>query len=204
MSSQTQVSQSFGMAAAGEIDLAPEVRDRLRGLIDSLPDQPARLRVLGHVLLDLGLGELALNAFGRALLLDDLDAATHLGLTRVYIQLGRRETGLEHLEIAISLRPDARELRILAADLLGCRDKMRALDQLGNVLSAEPGHAGARKGLANLVRTVIAGRIQAKREIVIRERPETIVDHSQFVWGDAEPFGDLVRSSVGRARYVTH
>jgi len=80
---------------------------------------------------------------------------------------------------------------------------MRALDQLGSVLAAEPDHAGARKGLANLVRTVIAGRIQAKREIVIRERPETIVDHSQFVWGDAEPFGDLIRSSVGRARYTT-
>jgi len=201
MSSQTQVSQSQHIAFAGEIDLAPEIRARLRDLIDGLPSQPARLRVLGHVLLDLGLGDLALNAFGRALLLDDLDASTHLGLTRVYLQTGRRETGLEHLEIAISLRPDARELRVLAADLLGCRDKMRALDQLGAVLAAEPDHAGARKGLANLVRTVIAGRLQSKRDIVIRERPEPTVDRTQFVWGEAEPFGDLIQSSVGRARY---
>ncbi len=202
MSSQTQISQTSDIAIAGEIDLAPEIRTRLRQLIDSLPSQPARLRVLGHVLLDLGLGELALNAFGRALLIDDLDAATHLGLTQVYIQTGRREIGLEHLEIAISLRPDARELRVLAADLLGCRDKMRALDQLGNVLAAEPDHAGARKGLANLVRTVIAGRIEAKkRDIVMRDRAEPMVDHSQFVWSDAEPFGDLVHSSLGRARY---
>lgn len=201
MSSQTQVSQSQHIAFAGEVDLAPEIRVRLRDLIDGLPSQPARLRVLGHVLLDLGLGDLALNAFGRALLLDDLDASTHLGLTRVYLQTGRRETGLEHLEIAISLRPDARELRVLAADLLGCRDKMRALDQLGAVLAAEPDHAGARKGLANLVRTVIAGRLQSKRDIVIRERPEPTVDRTQFVWGEAEPFGDLIQSSVGRARY---
>jgi tetratricopeptide (TPR) repeat protein len=203
MSSQTQVSQLSDIAFKGEIDLAPEIRGRLRRLIDDLPSQPSRLRVLGHVLLDLGLGALALNAFGRALLLDDLDASTHLGLTRVYIQTGQRDIGLEHLEIAISLRPDARELRVLAADLLGCRDKMRALDQLGKVLAAEPDHSGARKGLANLVRGVIVGRLQAKRDIVIRERPEPVVDHSQFVWGDAEPFADLVQSRVGRARYVS-
>lgn len=203
MSSQTQVSQLSDSAVKGEIDLAPEVRGRLRRLIDDLPSQPSRLRVLGHVLLDLGLGDLALNAFGRALLLDDLDASTHLGLTRVYIQTGQRETGLEHLEIAISLRPDARELRVLAADLLGCRDKMRALDQLGKVLAAEPDHSGARKGLANLVRSVIADRLQAKRDIVIRERAKTDINPFQFVWGDAEPFGDLVQSRVGRARYVS-
>ncbi|MBX2830057.1 MAG: hypothetical protein KTR23_02580 [Rhodospirillales bacterium] len=203
MSSQTQISQPFSMAIASEIDLAPEIRNRLRQLIDSLPSQPARLRVLGHVLLDLGLGELALNAFGRALLLDDLDASTHLGVARTYIQTGKRETALEHLDIAISLRPDARELRVLAADLLGCRDKMRALDQLGTVLSHEPDHAGARKGLANLVRTVIAGRLTAKRDIVIKDRPEVIVDHSEFIWGNAEPFGDIVHASLSRGRYVS-
>ncbi|MEQ8285777.1 hypothetical protein [Thalassospira sp.] len=203
MSSQTQISQPFEMAITSEIDLAPEIRSRLRHLVDSLPGQPARLRVLGHVLLDLGLSELALNAFGRALLLDDLDAATHLGLARTYTQTGRRETALEHLEIAISLRPDARELRVLAADLVGCRDKMRALDQLGTVLSHDPDHAGARKGLANLVRTVISGRIAAKREIVVKDRAEVIVDHSTFVWGDAEPFGDIVLSSLTRGRYVS-
>lgn len=206
MSSQTQMSQTTALVMAGEIDLAPEIRTRLRDLIDSLPDQPARLRVLGHVLLDLGLGELALNAFGRALLIDDLDGATHLGLTRVYIQTGRRDLGLEHLEIAISLRPDARELRILAADLLGCRDKMRALDQLGSVLAAEPDHAGARKGLANLVRTVIANRIHASSDnaasdhLKMREKD----DHqTQVVWGDCEPFGELVQSSIAQARYVS-
>lgn len=203
MSSQTQNSQSSAMAFMGEVDLAPEIRTRLRNLIDGLPDQPARLRVLGHVLLDLGLGELALNAFGRALLLDDLDGATHLGLVRVYIQTGRRETALEHLEIAISLRPDARELRVLAADLLGCRDKMRALDQLGAVLASEPDHAGARKGLATLVRTVISGRLQTKRELTIRHTAEPQVDHRQVIWGDAEPFGDLVQSMPGYMRYVT-
>lgn len=191
---------------AGEIDLAPEIRTRLRNLIDSLPDQPARLRVLGHVLLDLGLGELALNAFGRALLIDDLDGATHLGLTRVYIQTGRRDLGLEHLEIAISLRPDARELRILAADLLGCRDKMRALYQLGSVLAAEPDHAGARKGLANLVRTVIANRIHASSDnaasdhLKMREKDDP---QAQVVWGDCEPFGELVQSCIAQARYVS-
>ena len=126
-----------------------------------------------------------------------------MGLARTYIQTGKRETALEHLDIAISLRPDARELRVLAADLLGCRDKMRALDQLGAVLSHEPDHAGARKGLANLVRTVIAGRLSAKREIVIKDRPEVIVDHSEFIWGDAEPFGDIVHSSLSRGRYVS-
>ena len=203
MSSQTEILQNSAMAITGEIDLAPEIRTRLRDLIDSLPDQPARLRVLGHVLLDLGLSELALNAFGRALLIDDLDGATHLGLTRVYIQSGRRDLGLEHLEIAISLRPDARELRVLAADLLGCRDKMRALDQLGSVLAAEPDHAGARKGLANLVRTVIASRMQTSPQQTATVRSEMVSDHRQVVWGDVEPFGDLVQSSIGRARYVS-
>lgn len=203
MSSQTQVSQPFEMAIPSEIDLAPEIRNRLRQLVDNLPSQPARLRVLGHVLLDLGLSELALNAFGRALLLDDLDASTHLGLARTYTQTGRRQTALEHLEIAISLRPDARELRVLAADLLGGQNKLRALDQLGTVLSHDPDHAGARKGLANLVRTVIAGRLAKKRDIVIQDRPEVIVDHSEFIWGDAEPFGDLIHSSLSRGRYVS-
>ena len=55
MSSQTEILQTSAMAITGDIELAPEIRTRLRGLIDSLPDQPARLRVLGHVLLDLGL-----------------------------------------------------------------------------------------------------------------------------------------------------
>ncbi|MFC4235020.1 tetratricopeptide repeat protein [Thalassospira xianhensis] len=160
MSGQTHISAGLAAAISDGIDLAPEIRTRLRNLIDTLPDQPARLRVMGHVLLDMGLGSLALDAFGRALLLDDLDPATHLGLTRTYLQNGARETALEHLEIAISLRPDARELRVVAADLVGCRDKMRAFNQLGAVLSADPDHAGARKGLAALIRSVITNRIQ--------------------------------------------
>lgn len=203
MSSQTETLHASAMTVAGEIDLAPEIRTRLRHLIDSLPDQPARLRVLGHVLLDLGLSELALNAFGRALLIDDLDGATHLGLTRVYIQTGRRDLGLEHLEIAISLRPDARELRVLAADLLGCRDKMRALDQLGAVLATEPDHAGARKGLANLVRAAISSRMQNVSGKVDTKRAEPALDRRQILWGDVEPFDDLVHSCVGSARYVS-
>ena len=198
MSSQTERLQTSAVATAGEIDLAPEIRARLRDLIDSLPDQPARLRVFGHVLLDLGLCDLALNAFGRALLIDDLDGATHLGLTRVYIQTGRRDLGLEHLEIAISLRPDARELRVLAADLLGCRSKMRALDQLGAVLAAEPDHAGARKGLANLVRTVVASRIHSEPAKGKKSRLQSTLDNRQIIWGDVEPFGDLVQSTIGR------
>lgn len=203
MSSQTQTLHASGLGIAGEIDLAPEIRARLRGVIDSLPDQPARLRVMGHVLLDLGFSELALNAFGRALLIDDLDGATHLGLTQVYIQTGRRDLGLEHLEIAISLRPDARELRVLAADLFGCRDKIRALDQLGAVLMSEPDHAGARKRLANLVRAVIASRLQVSAGNSGPTRPEMVSDHRCIVWGDVEPFGDLVQSSVGGKRYVS-
>jgi tetratricopeptide (TPR) repeat protein len=202
MSSQTEILQTFAIANTGEIDLAPEIRARLRKLIDSLPDQPARLRVLGHVLLDLGLAELALNAFGRALLIDDLDGATHLGLTRVYIQTGRRDLGLEHLEIAISLRPDARELRVLAADLLGCRDKMRALDQLGAVLAAEPDHAGARKGLANLLRTAIASRIDTHASEGKKSCQQPTLDNRQIIWGDVEPFGDLVQSAIRRQRYA--
>lgn len=211
MSLQTEILQKSGMSIAGEIDLAPDIRARLRDLIDGLPDQPARLRVLGHVLLDLGLGELALNAFGRALLIDDLDSATHLGLTRLYIQTGRRDLGLEHLEIAISLRPDARELRVLAADLLGCQDKLRALDQLGAVLAAEPDHAGARKGLANLIRAAIANRIQPPTgnmptDDVGPRYPagaKYALDPQTILWADAEPFGDLVQSCVGQARYVS-
>jgi len=203
MSSQTEILQTSAMAITGDIELAPEIRTRLRGLIDSLPDQPARLRVLGHVLLDLGLCDLALNAFGRALLIDDLDGATHLGLTRVYIQTGRRDLGLEHLEIAISLRPDARELRVLAADLLGCRDKMRALDQLGAVLAAEPDHAGARKGLANLIRTVVASRMHAVSHDECETRPQPTFDHAQVIWGDVEPFGDLIQSTIGRGCRVS-
>jgi len=160
MSGQTHISSQIPAVTIDGIDLAPEIRTRLRHLIDTLPDQPARLRVMGHVLLDMGLGSLALDAFGRALLLDDLDPATHLGLTRTYLQNGARETALEHLEIAISLRPDARELRVVAADLVGCRDRMRAFNQLGAVLSADPDHAGARKGLAALIRSVITSRIQ--------------------------------------------
>jgi len=191
------------MAITGDIELAPEIRTRLRDLIDSLPDQPARLRVLGHVLLDLGLCDLALNAFGRALLIDDLDGATHLGLTRVYIQTGRRDLGLEHLEIAISLRPDARELRVLAADLMGCRNKMRALDQLGAVLATEPDHAGARKGLANLVRTVVASRIHGQSPKGGTSQMEPTVDNRKIIWGDVEPFDDLVQSTTGRGRYVS-
>ena len=50
MSSQTHISQEFSSVITGKIDLAPEIRLRLRQLIDSLPDEPARLRVLGHVL----------------------------------------------------------------------------------------------------------------------------------------------------------
>lgn len=203
MSSQTEILQTSAMAITGDIELAPEIRTRLRGLIDSLPDQPARLRVLGHVLLDLGLCDLALNAFGRALLIDDLDGATHLGLTRVYIQTGRRDLGLEHLEIAISLRPDARELRVLAADLLGCRDKMRALDQLGAVLAAEPDHAGARKGLANLIRTVVARRMHVVSHDDRGTRAQPTFDHAQVIWGDVEPFGDLVQSTTGRGCRVS-
>tara|TARA_R110000868_G_scaffold165328_6_gene398775 strand:+ start:356781 stop:357371 length:591 start_codon:yes stop_codon:yes gene_type:complete len=160
MSGQTHISSRLPAVTIDGIDLAPEIRTRLRNLIDTLPDQPARLRVMGHVLLDLGLGSLALDAFGRALLLDDLDPATHLGLTRTYLHNGLRETALEHLEIAISLQPDARELRVVAADLVGCRDRMRAFDQLGAVLSTDPDHAGARKGLAGLIRSVIRNRIQ--------------------------------------------
>jgi|TARA_R110000782_G_scaffold40171_17_gene92875 tetratricopeptide (TPR) repeat protein len=214
MSSQTHISQEFSSVITGKIDLAPEIRLRLRQLIDSLPDEPARLRVLGHVLLDLGLCELGLNAFGRALILDDLDAATHMGLTRTYMQIGRREIALEHLEIAISLRPDSRELRVLAADLLGCRNKMRALDQLGAVLGNEPDHAGARKGLANLVRTVIAGRLQSVKEqgaAAVAEvsveteasTPTTSTSAPYYWYNAAEPFGDVVQSSLGRARYVS-
>lgn len=198
MSSQTEILQRSAMAITGDVELAPEIRTRLRGLIDSLPDQPARLRVLGHVLLDIGLCDLALDAFGRALLMDDLDGATHLGLTRVYIQAGRHDLGLEHLEIAISLRPEARELRVLAADLLGCRDKMRALDQLGAVLAAEPDHVGARKGLANLIRTVIASRIHVQSPEDGASHLKSTLDNRQIVWGDVEPFGDLIRSTIGR------
>lgn len=160
MSGQTHISSQVAAVTIDGIDLAPEIRTRLRNLINTLPDQPARLRVMGHVLLDLGLGSLALEAFGRALLLDDLDPATHLGLTRTYLQNGSRDSALQHLEIAISLRPDARELRVVAADLVGCRDPMKAFDQLGAVLSADPDHAGARKGLAALIRSVITSRIQ--------------------------------------------
>lgn len=163
MSGQTHISSDISAVTIDGIDLAPEIRTRLRNLIDTLPDQPARLRVMGHVLLDMGLGSLALDAFGRALLLDDLDPATHLGLTRTYLQNGSREAALEHLEIAISLRPDAGELRVVAAGLVGCRDRMRAFDQLGTVLSADPDHAGARKGLAALIRSVISSRIQENK-----------------------------------------
>lgn len=81
MSGQTHISSQIAAVKIDGIDLVPEIRTRLRHLIDTLPDQPARLRVMGHVLLDMGLGSLALDAFGRALLLDDLDPATHLGLT---------------------------------------------------------------------------------------------------------------------------
>ncbi|MBO9508093.1 hypothetical protein [Thalassospira sp. A3_1] len=178
MSGQTHISSQIPAVTIDGIDLAPEIRTRLRHLIDSLPDQPARLRVMGHVLLDMGLGSLALDAFGRALLLDDLDPATHLGLTRTYLQNGARETALEHLEIAISLRPDVRELRVVAADLVGCRDRMRAFNQLGAVLSADPDHAGARKGLAALIRSVITSRIQEDKSATWKVAADTA-----RVWG---------------------
>jgi len=178
MSGQTHISSQIPAVTIDGIDLAPEIRTRLRHLIDTLPDQPARLRVMGHVLLDMGLGSLALDAFGRALLLDDLDPATHLGLTRTYLQNGARETALEHLEIAISLRPDARELRVVAADLVGCRDRMRAFNQLGAVLSADPDHAGARKGLAALIRSVITSRIQEDKSATWKVAADTA-----RVWG---------------------
>ncbi len=178
MSGQTHISSQIPAVTIDGIDLAPEIRTRLRHLIDTLPDQPARLRVMGHVLLDMGLGSLALDAFGRALLLDDLDPATHLGLTRTYLQNGARETALEHLEIAISLRPDARELRVVAADLVGCRDRMRAFNQLGAVLSADPDHAGARKGLAALIRSVITSRIQEDKSATWKVPADTAC-----VWG---------------------
>ncbi|WOI09626.1 hypothetical protein [Thalassospira lucentensis] len=178
MSGQTHISSQIPAVTIDGIDLAPEIRTRLRNLIDTLPDQPARLRVMGHVLLDMGLGSLALDAFGRALLLDDLDPATHLGLTRTYLQNGARDTALEHLEIAISLRPDARELRVVAADLVGCRDRMRAFNQLGAVLSADPDHAGARKGLAALIRSVITSRIQEDKSATWKVAADTA-----RVWG---------------------
>ena len=178
MSGQTHISPQIPAVTIDGIDLAPEIRTRLRNLIDTLPDQPARLRVMGHVLLDMGLGSLALDAFGRALLLDDLDPATHLGLTRTYLQNGARETALEHLEIAISLRPDARELRVVAADLVGCRDRMRAFNQLGAVLSADPDHAGARKGLAALIRSEITSRIQEDKSATWKVPADTA-----RVWG---------------------
>jgi len=178
MSGQTHISSQIPAVTIDGIDLAPEIRTRLRHLIDTLPDQPARLRVMGHVLLDMGLGSLALDAFGRALLLDDLDPATHLGLTRTYLQNGARETALEHLEIAISLRPDARELRVVAADLVGCRDRMRAFNQLRAVLSADPDHAGARKGLAALIRSVITSRIQEDKSATWKVAADTA-----RVWG---------------------
>jgi|TARA_R110000751_G_scaffold55247_7_gene118485 tetratricopeptide (TPR) repeat protein len=137
-------------------DLAPETRLRLQQLTDSLPDVPARLRVLGHGLLDLGLTDLALNCFGRALLADDLDDATHLGLVRTYLQKGSRDQAMSHLEIAISLRPEMRDLRVILADLLCDRHHLRrALDQLAHVLADEPAHAGARRGLANILQNVV-------------------------------------------------
>ena len=173
MSGQTHISSQIAAVTIDGIDLAPEIRTRLRNLIDTLPDQPARLRVMGHVLLDMGLGSLALDAFGRALLLDDLDPATHLGLTRTYLQNGSRDIALEHLEIAISLRPDARELRVVAADLVSCCDRMKAFDQLGAVLSRDPDHAGARKGLAALIRSVITSRIQESRSSALKVTTDT-------------------------------
>ncbi|MDP2697491.1 lipopolysaccharide assembly protein LapB [Thalassospira sp.] len=146
-----------------ETDLAADARDRLRDLIARLPDTPSRLRVMGHVLLDLALPDLALEAFGRALLMDDLDIATHLGLARTYVQKGARGAATDHLRIAITLDPQSRDLRIVLADLLrGDRKMTGALDQLGAVLVADPAHAGARKGLAHLIRMAVAGRTRAQ------------------------------------------
>ncbi|MEQ5774981.1 hypothetical protein J4E05_05600 [Thalassospira sp. NFXS8] len=142
---------------ARSADLAAETRLRLRQLIDSLPDIPARLRVMGHGLLDVGQVDLALNCFGRALLADDLDDATHLGLVRTYLQKGNRDQAMAHLEIAISLRPEMRDLRVILADLLCDRHHLRsALDQLAQVLADEPTHAGARRGLANILQNFVA------------------------------------------------
>jgi tetratricopeptide (TPR) repeat protein len=148
------------------IDLAPDARDRLRGLIATLDDVPARLRVMGHVLLDLELTDLALEAFGRALLIDDLDGATHLGLVRTYLKKGARNRAMAHLDIAISLRPEARELRVLAADVLCAGHQMgRALDHLGAVLAADPAHSGARRGLAGLIKSAIVERTKSASPI---------------------------------------
>ncbi|WP_085585505.1 tetratricopeptide repeat protein [Thalassospira mesophila] len=137
-------------------DLAPETLGRLRQMIGALPDIPARLRVMGHGLLDLGLNDLARDCFGRALLADDLDSATHLGLVRAYLQKNERAPAMEHLKIAIGLRPEIRDLRVVLADLLrDGRQLHRALDQLAQVLTDEPAHAGARRGLADLLRSAV-------------------------------------------------
>ena len=138
-------------------ELAPETHLRLRQLIDCLPDIPARLRVMGHGLLDWGLNDLALECFGRALLADDLDDATHLGLVRTYLQKGNRDQAVMHLEIAISLRPQMRDLRVILADLLCNSLHLRsALDHLAQVLADEPSHEGARRGLAHILQVFAA------------------------------------------------
>ncbi|WP_114090295.1 lipopolysaccharide assembly protein LapB [Thalassospira profundimaris] len=153
-------------------DLAPETRLRLRQLIDCLPDVPARLRVMGHALLDAGLTDLALECFGRALLADDLDDATHLGLVRTYLQKGNRNQAVAHLEIAISLRPEMRDLRVILAELLcNSRHLRRALDQLAQVLSDEPSHAGARRGLATILQACITRSANVTRENVLQATP---------------------------------
>lgn len=131
------------------------VREELRHIISAIAEPVARLRVLGHALLDLGLDCLALNAFGGALMLDDLDAATHLGLTRTYLKSGRTQVAIEHLKIAISLAPEADDLRVLAADLIAGESKLKALDQLAVVLKSDPDHLGARKVLSGLIRTAV-------------------------------------------------
>ncbi|AUG52185.1 tetratricopeptide repeat protein [Thalassospira marina] len=154
------------------MDLAPETRSRLRQMIDDLPDIPARLRVMGHGLLDMGLVDLALECFGRALLADDLDDATHLGLVRTYLLKGNRDQAVAHLEIAISLRPEMRDLRVILADLL-CNSLhlRRALDQLAQVLADEPGHAGARRGLANILHAFAAGADKTARHDDVKTLP---------------------------------
>ncbi|WP_073953732.1 lipopolysaccharide assembly protein LapB [Thalassospira sp. TSL5-1] len=168
-------------------ELAPETRVRLRQLIDCLPDIPARLRVMGHGLLDLGLADLALECFGRALLADDLDDATHLGLVRTYLQKGNRHQAVAHLEIAISLRPEMRDLRVILADLLCNSQHLRgALDQLAQVLADEPSHAGARRGLANILQVFVA-RSASHPDVNVTQTAPVTAPPMSLVPVEAEP-----------------
>jgi predicted TPR repeat methyltransferase len=161
---------------AGQLEAARALYQRL---LDTAPQHPDGLHLMGVLQAQCGQHELAAELIGRAIAVQPQEAMFHNNLGNVYIERGRFDDALQHYQQAITLDPG----RVDAMNNLGVlygqmRRHAEAEQTLLKVVELAPEFADARQNLANFylragrpsdaVQQCMDGLITAPRNTALR------------------------------------